>query len=152
MLIAVPQINDRDESVVTYCLELPFPVSANRLWRSAGAVTHTHHGSILSRPRVYISPMYRSWITEADALYLTQKRKMGPVQMLGPYTIECVFSRDKRSPLADGDNLTKCIHDWLQRVQIIKNDRLCEGGYWAWGEASAGTTVVVHGYPYAVET
>lgn len=133
---------------VSYSIDLPFPVSANRLWRSASTAVHTRRGTYLSLPRVHVSPQYKSWIKEADALYLIQKRKLGPIRTLGRYTLACTFSRDKRSPIQDGDNLCKCVHDWLQRIELIHNDCLCEGGSWAWGDAQAGCLVLVEGYPW----
>lgn len=130
--------------VITYRIELPFPVSANRLWRIADSRRRKVLGWTI--PRMHLSPEYVSWIKEADGLYLSQKREIGPLRTLGLYALQCVFSRAKRSPIADGDNLCKCVHDYLERIAIIKNDCLCEGGSWVWGDAPSGCRVTVEGY------
>lgn len=135
------------QDTLTYCIDLPFPISANRLWRSASTVVHTRRGTMLGAPRVHLSRQYQLWIKEADALYLSQKPRLQPLVTLGAYTLACRFSSEKRSARMDGDNLMKCVHDWLQRVEIIKNDCLCEGAKWDWGPAPHGCWAIVVGRP-----
>jgi Holliday junction resolvase RusA-like endonuclease len=137
---------------VTYEIELPFPLSTNRLWRSTGASCRSTKETIMRRSggqsafygaiRVHLSPAYTKWKREADALYLTQKQALRP-QMLGVYEIHLMFSSAHRRANQDGDNLTKCVNDWLQRVEIIKDDCLCERGFWEWGMTPSGCGCLV---------
>ena len=137
-------------ATVRLSIELPFPVSANRLWRQAAPVVHSRRGSFLGRTRVYLSPQYDAWLHEADGVWLAQKGKGGwrPLHdQIGHYTLELVFDATRRRRGQDGDNLCKCVHDWLQRVEIIKNDALCDGASWVWGEAPAGCLATLQGRP-----
>ncbi len=122
----------------SYLINLPFPVSTNRLWR----IGSQRHGKY-----VHISPTYHKWKQAADALYLTQKRRLGVVK-LGKFSIDIVLAADIRRASQDGDNFIKCVLDWLQRVEIVHDDCLCESGSWAWGIASEGCSVVVWGDAY----
>ena len=140
----------------SYRIELPFPLSTNRLWRATGQSAHSTKDIVMRRKtgqtafygaiRVHLSPEYTKWKREADALYLTQKQALRP-QTLGVYDIHCVFSSAHRRANQDGDNLTKCVNDWLQRAEIIHDDCLCERGSWEWGETPNGCWVFVDGYP-----
>jgi Holliday junction resolvase RusA-like endonuclease len=135
-----------------YEIELPFPLSTNRLWRASGRTPTSHGGQPYFRAiRVHLSPEYTRWKREADALYMTQKQALR-LQTLGVYGIHCVFSADHRRKNQDGDNLTKCVNDWLQRVEIIKDDCLCERGSWEWGAAPTGCIVRLDGELLAAAT
>lgn len=117
----------------SYTINLPFPVSTNRIWRQG-------------KGRTYLSPEYEAWIKQADALYLTQTRKLHVVT-LGRYHADLVFDEKQRGA-KDADNLIKCVNDWLQRVDIVHNDKMCYGGKWSWGEAPSGCIVIVTGEKY----
>ncbi len=125
----------------SYLINLPFPVSANRLWR-VGRRPPGSHGKY-----VHISPTYHKWKQAADALYLTQKIRLNIVK-LGKFSIDIVLSADMRRASQDGDNFIKCVLDWLQRVEIVDNDCLCESGSWTWGPAPEGCEIVVWGKPF----
>jgi hypothetical protein len=143
--------------IVRYQIDLPFPISTNRLWRASGRscagsadrVMRQSRGQIAfyGGIRVRLSEAYTAWKREADALYLTQKQRLA-AKTLGKYTIHCVFSSAHRRPNQDGDNLTKCVNDWLQRVEIIHDDCLCEAGSWEWGPGPTGCTVFLNGELY----
>lgn len=87
---------------------LPWPPSANRLWR--------HRGK-----RVYRDPKYMAWITEAGWIVKTagfQKK------IIGPFRCEIALTPpDKRK--RDLDNTVKPILDLFQTVGIIENDQWC---------------------------
>lgn len=138
-------------TTVRYRIDLPFPISANRLWRSSSQLVHTRRGSVLGAPRVHLSPQYRAWLDQADRLYLTQKRGIGPVRPLGRFRVDLRLAAAKRDARQDGDNLQKCVLDWLQRVEIIRNDSLCEAGSWAWADIPCECRVEVVGVPYQHE-
>jgi hypothetical protein len=130
---------------LSYSIKLPFPISINRIWRST--VRHRRTGSQLqiSGPASVIrSPEYRLWIKHADDMWLTQKIGMRPV-MLGHHRVHLVL--DARRRRADGHNLMKGVLDWLQRVEIIHNDRDTDfwSGEWAFAD---GCTVHITGVPY----
>lgn len=113
-------------------LTLPFPPSANRLWRTGNG-------------RTYLSPQYRDWKDSAFASYLQQKRVAGePVQ--GAFTYHIVLDEKKRKQARDGDNRSKAVLDFLQSVGLIEDDKLADAGSWSWGPCEAGTCFVrLHG-------
>src|ERR1700680_2852192 len=123
-------------------IHLPFPISTNRIWRYTGQGAHRH-----GRGRhCYTSPEYSRWKKAADALYLTQKRDLPRIKF-GKYSIHIILSSLIRRKTQDGDNLMKCVNDWLQRVEIIENDCLCEEWSGTWGDAPHGCRVIVTGEP-----
>jgi Holliday junction resolvase RusA-like endonuclease len=126
-----------------YTIDLPFPMSTNRIWRFVGNPAMQDH----QRKYVRISPEYHKWKKAADALYMTQKRRLSIVK-LGKFSVSIVLSSDMRRSNQDGDNFIKCVMDWLQRVEIIHNDCLCEWGQWQWGEAPTGCRVRLFGDPH----
>jgi Holliday junction resolvase RusA-like endonuclease len=133
--------------MLTYQIILPFPISANRIWRYTGNRALWRGGRGTGAKYVTIAPVYAKWIKEADALWLTQKQKVRPVK-LGRYAVWVQLSFPMRRDNQDGDNLMKCVNDWLQRVGIIHNDCLCDswGGRWALIEEEC--VVIVTGEPY----
>lgn len=95
-------------------VELPFPVSMNRVWRVG---RHKRSGKRI----VYRSPQYQKWIKEADSQWLIQKPRGSFKTIDGSFNARVMLSRpDKRS--RDCDNLAKGVLDFAQRVGIIKND------------------------------
>jgi Holliday junction resolvase RusA-like endonuclease len=127
-----------------YTIDLPFPMSTNRIWRFVGNPAMQDH----QRKYVRISPEYHKWKKAADALYMTQKHRLSIVK-LGKFNVSIVLSSDMRRSNQDGDNFIKCVMDWLQRVEIIHNDCLCEWGQWQWGEAPTGCRVRLFGEPHS---
>lgn len=119
---------------ISYRIDLPFPVSANRLWRN-------------SRGRIHLSAEYVEWKAAADGAWLRQKPPGRPV-MLGSYELVVVLDRRCRQGGADGDNTLKCINDWLQRVELVRDDRYCERWSGSWGDAVAGCRIEVTGEPW----
>lgn len=87
---------------------LPYPPSANGLWRSA-------------RGKVFRSRKYVDWLTAAGLEAMAQRA--GSVR--GPYKISITAARpDKRK--RDLDNLLKAISDLLKSIGAIEDDHLCE--------------------------
>ena len=88
-------------------IDLPFPVSLNKLWRS-------------NRGRVHRSKEYTDWIKRADALWLTQKRN-APKEPIVRFNAEIsLVPPDNRR--RDGDNLAKAALDFLKRIEVIADD------------------------------
>jgi crossover junction endodeoxyribonuclease RusA len=86
-------------------LVLPYPPSANRLWRAG-------------RGHVHLSPAYTQWLDEAGWHVAEQRR--GHIR--GPYRLGIAalrFDRRKR----DLDNLIKPIND---RLGVVEDDCLAE--------------------------
>ena len=102
-----------------YEIILPKPISTNQIWRRAKS------GMILS-------PRYKRWKETADAYWMLQKNS-AVERINGPFLIEIVVSNDVRRKGQDIDNLGKVVLDWLQRVEIIKDDALCEMFTIRWG-------------------
>jgi Holliday junction resolvase RusA-like endonuclease len=120
---------------VRYELSLPFPISTNAIWRSGW------------RGRVRLSDDYKQWKAAADSHFYLQKRSLGRIVKLDHFRIQLIFDdRERRN--RDGDNLIKCVLDWLQRIEIVRNDCLCDGGSWEWGTAPAGCRVIIEGELY----
>ena len=120
-------------------IDLPLPVSSNRLWRSA-------------RGHVYRSKAYLTWIKNADAVVTIQKAHF---QRQTARLIDSWFTIDiaLHGRASDGDNRIKAVLDYLQRIEVIKDDKFCVGGSWHWvpeANAPRGCRVTIrswHGEP-----
>lgn len=89
-------------------IHLPYPPSANRLWRRSGRTIHK-------------SAHYVAWLWDAGALAKTQK----PHPIVGPYKLTIQARRpDKRR--RDLDNLIKPTNDLLASIGVIGDDCQCE--------------------------
>lgn len=94
-------------------VSLPYPPSANRLWRQV-------------RGRVIRSAQYETWLNAAMwevkyAVSRTYDRK----GVAGPYALTVlVCPPDRRE--RDIDNLLKPISDALAKGGAVQNDRLCQ--------------------------
>jgi crossover junction endodeoxyribonuclease RusA len=106
--------------------DLPFPPSANALWRSV-------------RGRMILSAKYRAW-SEAAASQASMYRKAASVT--GPYTLRIQAGRpDKRK--RDIDNLIKPVSDALVNAGIVEGDHLCQEVTACWLPGVAGVRVLV---------
>lgn len=89
-------------------LRLPYPPSANRLWRRAGHVMHK-------------SAHYVAWLQDAGWLAKAQK----PKRIVGAYKLTIQARRpDKRR--RDLDNLIKPTNDLLASIGVVSDDCHCE--------------------------
>lgn len=111
---------------MTTIINLPLPPSVNRIWRYSRAT---------GKP--FISDRYASWKRVADNYYLANKRHWPPVK--GHF--RAVVTLDAKHRRGDADNRVKALFDWLQRVEIIENDSLCDGLTVEWGWAPEGCRV-----------
>lgn len=116
---------------MTVVLHLPFPPSVNE-------------ANKFSKRGYYPSNAKRDFFRDADALFLTQKRALNGYRVDGPFTYHIVLNRDLRGPLSDGDNLLKYPLDFAQRVGLIANDKLADGGSWSWGPCQEGAMLSIH--------
>lgn len=112
-------------------IDLPFPISTNRIWRR-GTNPYSR------KPVTYLSPEYKTWRKTADNLVLSQRIK--PVK--GPFSAQIVLDKSKRAR-RDCDNYTKSTLDFLQRAGIIENDRLAEQVTVSWGDAPTGARITL---------
>jgi crossover junction endodeoxyribonuclease RusA len=88
-------------------LKLPYPPTANSIWRSG-------------RRRTYRSEKYRAWLSRAS----WEAKLQCPGKVIGPYELTMRVSRpDKRK--RDLDNLLKPISDLLCTIGVIEDDSLC---------------------------
>jgi len=94
--------------VQTLTLDLPFPVSVNRLWRGG-------------KGRVFKSRQYTAWLYDAGNALVAQK----PGKVDGTYSLSVALSPpDKRK--RDLDNFsTKAISDLLVAHGVVTDDSLC---------------------------
>lgn len=109
-------------------LSLPFPPSANHLWRTG-------------KGRTYLSPHYRAWKDDALVAYLQQKKDAGS-PITGSFTYHITLDEKKRKQARDGDNRGKCVLDFLQSVGLIEDDKHADAGSWSWGPIEPGTCFV----------
>ncbi len=115
-------------------IDLPFPISANRMWRRSGS-------------RIHISKEYAAWKSEADAMFMQQKRAAGkPIK--GAFTYHIALDGTRWPKASDGDNRGKCLLDFLQRVGLIENDKYAASGTWSWAPVK-GCTVAVRPVEHA---
>lgn len=112
-------------------LDLPTPISVNRIWRVAKA------GHVIK------SHVYKRWIKEADAMLLDLGQLKGVKPITGQFTALIVVKRVKM----DLDNSAKCLLDYLQNRNFILNDDLCQELTLRWGDAPTGSRVTVRALP-----
>jgi len=107
-------------------LSLPYPPSANRLWRNVNG-------------RAIKSAAYRDWLEHAAQEALFQR----PARVEGPYHLEIhVAAPDRRK--RDIDNLIKPLSDALSQVGVTDDDRMAQSIFAAWtGETVKGGAVTV---------
>lgn len=111
-------------------LDLPPPISVNRIWR------RTKAGMIKSKA-------YGRWIERADAMLLELGQLRGVRPIAGRFSALILV---KRSNL-DLDNNSKCVLDFLQSRCFIVNDKLCEELTLRWGDAPTGCRITVKPMP-----
>lgn len=105
-------------------LTLPYPPSANRLWRAV-------------KGRQIKSAAYRSWLAEAAVLIAAQR----PKPVAGLYRLTLIATRpDKRR--RDIDNLIKPCGDALVQSGVIGDDSDALSVYAGWAESPAAPGVV----------
>lgn len=92
----------------TMVLYIPYPPSANALWRF-------NRGG-----RVTTSVKYKKWHHDASRALTPQIRGSG---VFGAYELN--ISLSKAVKRGDADNRIKAVHDLLQSVGVIVNDKLC---------------------------
>lgn len=100
-------------------INLPTPPSVNRFMAKLGNK----------------SPVVKNWIERADGYFLAQKRRL--TKIIGPFEAQFIFSEDT----SDFHNREKCLFDYLQRVELIQNDRLCRWRASGWGTTMVGVKV-----------
>ena len=94
--------------LITITIDLPYPVSTNRIWR-------------YGKGRVYRSELYKEWMADADAHALTQLRGARPM-IRGMFDAHIYLSQE--GGRLDIDNI-KCLLDWAQSRRLISNDKHC---------------------------
>lgn len=111
--------------VESLSLDLPFPPSVNRLWRSA-------------RGKVFRSDRYRIWMQAAG----NQLKAQRPGRIKGDFTIHIILGRPDRR-LRDSDNYAKAILDLLQAHGVIENDHGQVDTRITWSDTIDGAHVVL---------
>ena len=117
-------------------LDLPYPPSVNRLWRSSG---------VDGTGRVYLSPSYVKWKAAADVM-LMSTRGWTLRRLRGHFIAELDLCPPKGHQRGDIDNRIKAVLDYLQRVEVIANDKHCQRIVAQWVEpehAPRGARVTV---------
>ena len=112
-------------------LHLPWPPSVN----SANG---------LSRRGYYPRKQKEKFFQDAGSLYMTQKRALMKARLEGPFTYHLILNNALRTSTMDGDNRGKYPLDFAQRVGLIENDKLAEGGSWSWGNCEHGAMLSIH--------
>ncbi len=107
-------------------LDLPAPISANRLWRKTKA-------------GMMNNPQYERWKRRADAMLLEMDQIKGVKPISGNFTALIIARRSN----LDLDNNAKAVMDYLQSRNFILNDRFCEELVLRWGDAPTGCRVTV---------
>jgi crossover junction endodeoxyribonuclease RusA len=109
-------------------LTLPYPPSANRLWRNV-------------KGKTLKSGHYRLWLTEAGWSVREQRPKSIP----GAYRLTISAVRpDNRA--RDIDNLIKPISDLLKAAGVIEDDSLAKSVFAIWADVPPvkGGAITVH--------
>lgn len=104
---AVDQIFAEAERLNWLQLDLPVPPSVNAFTRRLGNQ----------------SPVVRRWKTQADMAFMLAETERKITKIKGPFEIELSFGLRSHWDL---DNRIKPLLDYLQRIEVIDNDRFCE--------------------------
>jgi len=107
-------------------LKLPYPPSANSLWKYSG------------RSGVYRSPRYMQWLTAAGWEIKAQK----PGHIRGNYFLRVDVERKDRRR-RDIDNLIKSVSDALVQNGVVTDDSLAERITIGWSDKVSGCRVTV---------
>lgn len=112
-------------------VDLPFPPSVNKIWR---------HSAAISSKSVVLAPSYLRWKSAADALLMATKdwRKAKITDRFTAVIIICAPTQGHQR--GDLDNRVKAIFDFLQRVEIIRNDKDCQKFSIEWGTPISAPT------------
>lgn len=104
---AVEQLYAAD--MVEIVLDLPMPVSTNRIWR-------TYRG------RTVKSKEYVEWLLRTDLTVMAGKQ-FPRRKIHGPFSMDLQVHKGPRS--GDLDNKIKPVLDWLQSRDVVRNDSDC---------------------------
>lgn len=104
-------------------LELPFPPSANRLWRRGKG------------KGLYISPEYKAWRKAADQTIMVERTKDN-ARIWGRFTAKIVLDAHRSKRRIDADNFVKPVMDALTRMMVIDDDSLADSVEVVWGESN----------------
>lgn len=110
-------------------LDLPAPISVNRIWRK-------------TKTGVIKSDAYHKWIRRADAMILETGQLKGLKTIMGPFSALIIL---KRSNL-DIDNNSKVVLDFAQSRRFIANDKFCEELTLRWGDAPSGCRLTLRAH------
>lgn len=129
VLAAIPETAVDVEPKLTDVLvfDLPRPTSVNRLEKRLG-----NQSSKVQR-----------WIRAADHHLMHHPAEWRRIQagaVKGPFLIDIIWDREQFGCL-DIDNPVKVLLDYLERLQLIENDRLCWAMTVAFGTAPDGCRV-----------
>jgi Holliday junction resolvase RusA-like endonuclease len=107
-------------------LDLPPPISVNRIWRKA-------------KVGVIKSDAYKTWTKRADDMLVSLGQLRGVKPIVGKFTALIVVKRSR----LDLDNNSKAVLDFLQSRCFIVDDKFCEELTLRWGDAPTGCRVTV---------
>lgn len=109
-------------------LELPLPPSVNRMMAKLG-----------NR-----SPAIVKWTRLADGYTYQQKRWINQHKITGPFRIHITWTKAEQGK-SDIDNRIKPLLDYLQRIGVIENDKMCRVMTVSYGETNYGCRVELRG-------
>lgn len=87
---------------------------------------------------MYLDASYQRWKLGADADYMMSGKK---VRFDAPVRVTLTLNESRKR--GDASNREKAAHDWLQRVEIVTNDKLIEECRTLWGQCPRGCRIVV---------
>lgn len=117
--------------MTTLVMDLPYPPSANRLWRAHRA-GHLKGG----KPLFYRDGKYVSWLKECDHLCMANKWRKQAIK--GRFRASIVLNETRRLGHVDADNKIKPILDFCERAGLVENDSMANGVSVEWGEVDTG--------------
>ena len=117
-----------------FTLHLPLPPSVNTFQRDARG-----------RPLGNRSKSVKDWIRQGDIAMMLVRPL--PHKVSGKVEVEFVWD-SQYEEVRDADNMIKPLLDWLQRVELIDNDKKVVRGHWSFGDAPEGCIVTVRSFFY----
>ena len=88
------------------------------------------------------SPIVRKWIKSADATLMSSGRL--PRRVRGVFSAFIVWDHDHFGH-RDIDNCVKPLLDYLERLELIENDKMCKFLNVTWGGTREGCIIEIEG-------
>lgn len=113
------------EPALPLTLDLPFPPSTNQIWRRS------------AKTGMHLSKDYRDWKVQCDRHIMAQRAYPLGRKIIGPCEAHIWLNMSMARSGSDIDNRVKAVLDYLQRIELLDNDKLVMKLTVEWAKPSA---------------